>query len=396
MQVDCFDDRGQHGEEDRVLMRVGTGIEQILSVVCDRPVVVLAGTVDARKRFLVEKAHQTVAVGDFAQNLHYQHVVIAGKVQFFEHRSKFELRRSHFIVPGFGGDAEFPEFLFHFGHEVQNAHLDGPEIVVFKLLVLCRRRAEHGSSGLHKIGALIVKRLVDQKIFLFRSERDCYIGFLLSEAFHQPFDGGGESLHGAQQRSFLVESFSGIGAECGRDAERCAVAVTFDERRAGRIPCGIAAGFKCGTESAGWKTGSIRFADDQVFSGEGHDRLAVFDLQKGVVLFGCGSGQRQKPVCEMGRAAHQCPAFHGMGNVGGDCRVKRSSVVDGREQFFRGCFGQILAHGVRTENVFSVIAHIDLRRRFRGGGAERCYCVDCVDAIQVVHGKLSLIKYGVR
>ena len=54
-------------------------------------------------------------------------------------------------------------------------------------------------------------------------------------------------IHRAQKRCFLVERFAAVGAECGRNVQR----IVADERKGGRVPCGIAARFKSGTQTAG-------------------------------------------------------------------------------------------------------------------------------------------------
>ena len=210
----------------------------------------LAGTVDARERLFVEQTDQPVAVGDFAQDLHHEHVVVAGEIQLLEHRRQLELGRGDFIVAGLGRNAELPEFLFDFGHEIQDAHFDRTEVVVLKLLVLRRGRAEHGAAGLHEVGALVVEVLVDQEVLLFGAEGDLHIRLFLAEVLHQPFHRGRKRLHRAQQRGLLVERLAGVAAEGGRDAQGRAVAVPLDESRAGRVPRGVAARFEGGAQSA--------------------------------------------------------------------------------------------------------------------------------------------------
>ena len=109
------------------------------------------------------------------------------------------------------------------------------------------------------------------------------------------------------------------------------------------------------------------------------------------MFFGGGAGQRQKPVREVGRAAFQRPVLHRVGDVGGDRRIERRAVVDGREQLFGGGFRQVFAHHVGAEHVFAVAAHVDGSGRFRDGGVKCRDRVDGMDTIQIIHGKLSFV-----
>ena len=233
-------------------MRIVSGFQKVASVVADGPVVVLAGTVDSREGLFMEEADKSVFLGFLPEDFHDEHVVVAGEVEFLEQRGDFILCRSDFVVAGFRRDAESPESLFNIGHEGEDAMSDGTEVVVFKLLVLRRRSAEQGASGLHEVGTCEVEVLVDQEVLLFGAEcdfRHMFAGF--AEAADHAFDSLCKSRRGFQQRGLLVKGFAGVGAERSRDAERCAVRVTFDERRAGGIPCGVSAGFEGGAETAG-------------------------------------------------------------------------------------------------------------------------------------------------
>ena len=58
--VHRHDDRAERGQEDRVLVGIGSRIEQIDVAVDRGPVVVLAGTVDACEGFLVQQHAETM------------------------------------------------------------------------------------------------------------------------------------------------------------------------------------------------------------------------------------------------------------------------------------------------------------------------------------------------
>ncbi len=352
--VDSVDYSAERGKENGVLVRVLTRVQKVGLAVVHRPVVVLTGTIDAGKRLFVQQADETVAVSDLAEHFHNLHVVVAGEVHFFEHRGKFELGRSNFVVAGLGRNAELPEFLFNVVHEVDDASRNATEVVVFHLLVLCRSCTEQGAAGLVQVRALQVETLVNQEVFLFGTESDGDLLLGNAEETHKAVGGLLEGLNRTEKRSLLVQGFASIATESGRDAKRCAVAVALDEGRRGRIPGGIAAGFESRTEAAARERRSVRFTDDQVLAAEGENGLAVFGFEEGVMLFGGGTGKRLEPVSKVGGAAVDSPLFHGVGNFASDARIKRCAAVDGSEELLANVLGKICAHGLGVENVFAV------------------------------------------
>ena len=126
----------------------------------------LAAAVDASEGFFVEQAHELVPVGDFLHDVHEHLVMVGGDVGFLENRRELVLVRGHLVVARGHGNADFIGLLGHFVHVIENAFLDGSEILVFELLALGRRRAEQGAAGELQIGAQPVVALVDEEIFL--------------------------------------------------------------------------------------------------------------------------------------------------------------------------------------------------------------------------------------
>ena len=147
----------------------------------------------------------------------------------------------------FRRNADFPKLQIDIVHKVDNARLYCAEVVVFKLLVLLRRRAEERSARLHNVGTLNVELAVYEKIFLFRAERYAwaFVGFY-AEYFHKALDLRAQNLNRAQKRRFFVEYFARVGAEHRRNAEGGHAAYALDERGAGGVPSRISAGFKGG------------------------------------------------------------------------------------------------------------------------------------------------------
>ena len=185
MKVDRPEHGGQHGQEHRILLRRVPWIEQILAPVGDRPVVVLAGAVDAGIGLLVKQADQPMAFGDLAQDLHREHVVVDGEVQFLEDGCQLKLRGRDLVVARLRRNAQPPQFVLNLIHERQDAWLDCAEVVVFQLLMFCRSRSEERTAGLYQIRTLIIELLVHQEILLFRPHRDPSMHRRHAKARHQ-------------------------------------------------------------------------------------------------------------------------------------------------------------------------------------------------------------------
>ena len=201
----------------------------------------LAGPVHAGERLFVKEADHSVPHGDAAQDVHRQHVVVDRQVQLFEDRRDFELGGRDFVMARLRGNPEPPQFAVQVGHEREDSGPDRTEVVVFELLMPRRRGTEQGPSGLNQVGPMEVEVPIDQEIFLFRPERDRDRLFVAAERFHQALDASLQNLNRPQERRFLIEHLTGIGAEDGRNTEGRAVGVSFDERGTGRVPSRIAA-----------------------------------------------------------------------------------------------------------------------------------------------------------
>jgi hypothetical protein len=140
---DGADDGRREDEELRVVVRVVAGVQQVLAGVGGhRPVVVLAAAVDAGERLLVEQADQAVMIGDLAQHLHDQVLVVGREVGILEDRRDLVLARRHLVVTRADRDAELEQLRFHFAHAGEHAIGDRAEVLVFQLLALGRRRAK--------------------------------------------------------------------------------------------------------------------------------------------------------------------------------------------------------------------------------------------------------------
>ncbi|MPN04172.1 hypothetical protein SDC9_151408 [bioreactor metagenome] len=73
-------------------------------------------------------------------------------------------------MPGLGRNPQPPERLVHLGHKGQHPRFDRTVIVVVKLLVLRRRRAEQRAAGLDQVRAGEIEIPIDQEILLLRAD----------------------------------------------------------------------------------------------------------------------------------------------------------------------------------------------------------------------------------
>ena len=70
MLVHGCDQHGKEHQELQVVLRVGTRLQQVGAVSRNRPVVVLARSVDVLEGLLVLQAYEAMAAGDQAHLLH--------------------------------------------------------------------------------------------------------------------------------------------------------------------------------------------------------------------------------------------------------------------------------------------------------------------------------------
>ncbi len=360
--VDGFDDGRQKQEELGVFIRRVAGFEQIdAGVGGNRPVVVLARSVDAVERFFMQQGDEVVLFGDALDDFHRELVVVDRDVRRREDRGELVLGRGDFVVFRFGANAKLPQLLVELVHEFLDAGLNGAEIVVFHFLVFRGRGAKQGAAGVNQVFALLKVLLVDEEVFLLGTERrfdgaDVLVAEKLEHAQRLPADG----LHRAKQRRFFVERESGIGTKGGRNAQDA----VFDERVACRIPRRVAAGFKRGAKAAVWKAGRVGFAFDEFFAGKFHDdRSIVLGIDEAVVFFGGDAGHWLEPVRKVGGAFFNRPNFHRVGDGVGDFDVERFAVLNGFFQFLERFFREPLAHRLFVKYVGAVhfcdLIHID-------------------------------------
>ena len=170
--VDGLDDGRAEEQEEQVLVRRVARLEQVHARVgAHRPVVVLAGAVDAGERLLVQQADEPVAAGDVLHDLHRQLLVVGADVGVLEDRRDLVLGRRDLVVAGLDRHAELGQLLLGLEHAGEHALGDRAEVVVVELLALRRLGAEQRAAGGHEVRALEVVLLVDQEVLLLGADR---------------------------------------------------------------------------------------------------------------------------------------------------------------------------------------------------------------------------------
>ena len=355
MVVDGGDDAGQHQQELQVVSGMVARLEQVLAQVgAHRPVVVLAGAVDASVGLFVEQADQAVLACHPLHGLHGQLVLVNSYVGGGEDGRHLMLCGRHFVVLSGGGDAELPQLNVQVVHERTNPFADLAEVVVIQLLPLGSGSAKQGAAGVDQVTALQVLFTIDQEVFLFRTDKggDLLGGSVAEQA--QDADGFlADRFHGAQQGSLAVQSFAGVRDKDGGDAQDGAGGFFLDKGGGGHIPSGVATSIGGGAQSAVGEGGGVRFAHDELLAGELEQNVTILigEGQEGVMLLCGGAGQRLEPVAVMGRTLFHSPVLHGIGHHISGCHADLAAVLHGVDHLSVYLLRQALLHDRSAEYV---------------------------------------------
>ncbi len=231
--VNGADGGNQKHQELNVVMRCLAGIEQVIPIIIgERPVDMLAGTVDTGKRFFVHECGQPVLFGDGFERVHHQLVVINGQIGFFINRRDFKLAGRHFVVSGLRRNAQFKKFFFDVMHIGRYSFFNAAEILIFQFLSLGGRSADNGSAAQHQILTFEKIIHINQKVFLFGTKIGIYFFDIFDAQHLQHIDGAvAQCADGTQQRCLFVQRLSVVGNKDARNAKGGGNTVSFDERR---------------------------------------------------------------------------------------------------------------------------------------------------------------------
>ena len=258
----------------------------------------------------------------------------------------------------------------------------GAEVVVVELLTLGRLGPEQRAAGVDQVGPGQEEVPVDQEVLLLGpAERHDVVEVLVAEQLQDALGLGAHRLLAAQQRGLVVQRLTGHRDEHRRDAQRVAVRVLQDVRRAGDVPSGVAARLERAAQAARREAGRVGLALDQGLAGELGQRLAVGDrLEEAVVLLGGQPRHRVEDVRVVGGALRQRPVLHRRGDRVGDGRIELRALLDGRDDRLVHRLRQPQPHLGQREDVGAE----DLARRLGRVEADgrRHVRLDVVDGLQ--------------
>jgi hypothetical protein len=216
--------------------------------------------------------------------------------------------------------------------------------VVVELVALGRVGAEQRAAGQHQVRAGVEVLLVEEEVLLLGADgREDPVGVLVAQQPQRADRGLRERVHRAQQRDLGVERLTRPGDERRRDAEQRAVRVLEDERRARRVPRGVAAGLERVADAAGRERGGVGLALDQLLAAEPGKPLAVaVGLEEGIVLFRGETRERLEDVGVVGGAALQRPVLHRLRDALREGGIEGLAVLERRLQLLVDVLGQAL------------------------------------------------------
>ena len=155
MAVYSTQNTGQDHQELNIFVRCLARIKQINAVICgDGPVVVLTGTIDSRKWFLMKKTLQSVTLCHLFQSLHNDLVVVCCYVALCIDRCQLMLCRCDFVVLCLCRNTQFPEFFVYFFHKTGNSLTNNSKIMVIELLTFRRHGTKECTSGKNQVFSL--------------------------------------------------------------------------------------------------------------------------------------------------------------------------------------------------------------------------------------------------
>ena len=340
--VNSLDNGGQKQDELAVFARVLARLEQVLACIGgNRPVVVLAGTIYAFKRLLMQQAGEAVLLCHRAHDLHGQLIVVSSDVGGGEDRRHLVLARCNLVMLGLGEDTQLPQFLVKILHKGSYTRTECTKVVIVHLLTLRGHCTKQSAAGEDQVLALRVILAVDQEVLLLRAYGGGYTLNILAEQLEDAARLRADGVHRAQQRRFLIEDLTGVGAECGRNVK----GTILYKCVAGRVPCGVAACLEGCAQTAGREGRCVRFALDQLLAGELHHHMTVVGRRdERVVLLGGDAGHRLEPVRVMGCTLADRPVLHCRCNNSSNISVDRGALAHGLLQLLVNVLGKTFFH----------------------------------------------------
>jgi hypothetical protein len=354
MHIHRADHRAEEGEELHVRVRVVARVEQVHARVGrQRPVVVLARAVDAREGLLMHQAREAMALGGLLEHAHGDHLMVDRDIGVLECRRELELAGGDLVVARLDGHAELEQPLLDLGHVAEHALRDRAEVVVLELLPLRCGRADERAAADEEVGPRRRELAVDEEVLLLDAERrdDLVRALVRAEDAQDAHRLLRHGLDRAEKRSLLVEGLARVAHEHGGDAQRRLVARAVDERRARRVPGGVAARLVGVADAAVREARRIGLALDQLRAAELLDGAAIRShREKRIVLLRGRARERLEPVAVVGGAVLERPVLHCAGDRVRDLRVERRPRVDRALQVHEHIGRKPLEHHIASED----------------------------------------------
>ena len=152
-------------------MRCLARIKQIDTVIrLQRPVVMLAGSVDAGKWFFMKQTAHVMPGSHPLERLHHQMIVVHRQRSILVNHRQLMLGGSDLIVLCFCRNPQPPQLLVDIFHERSHPRSERSVIVIVQFLPFRRHRAEQRPAGIDQVSALVEGRLIHKEILLLWSD----------------------------------------------------------------------------------------------------------------------------------------------------------------------------------------------------------------------------------
>mmetsp|Transcript_63620 Transcript_63620/g.176963 ORF Transcript_63620/g.176963 Transcript_63620/m.176963 type:complete len:272 (-) Transcript_63620:427-1242(-) len=222
------------------------------------PVVVLSGAVDAREGLLVQQSVQAQLFSLPLQDLHEEHVVVAGEGGLAVDRRHFMLRGGDLVVQHRHGHPQLHHDVPHVTQQRLDLLAWWREVVQVRLLVARWQLANQRASTIHQIRALPIElRLDDEELLLPAQERVDGLGVGADlYVLEQPEALRVHSVVRAEQRRLVVDARAKVRHEGARDAKN----FVKHEARGGTVPSREGCGRVRGAQATVGERGAVCLA----------------------------------------------------------------------------------------------------------------------------------------
>ena len=294
------------------------------SVSAHRPVGMLSTAIDASKGLLMEKHLEPQLLRLSVHDLHKEHVAVARDVGSAEDWRHLVLSWGHLVVLHSHRTANLQHLGLSNVQQLLNLPWDGLEVVQVSLLMARGQFSEQSSATIHQVRSSFVEISRHHKEFLFPSQVAEH-GLCISSnvnGLQQAQATEGHGIHGAKQRSLLIDAFAEVGDKGTRDVE----ALVGDKWWGCAIPSGECSCRMGHSQPTIWERRSIGLTLEQTFMWQaglhwlGHILGSKLQIDQGVLFEGSqhatncttSATQREEPVSKINGTQLTCPIEDGI------------------------------------------------------------------------------------